>query len=135
MRQNCHDSNIRHTFIYDIGGGGIKIGQTSQPAEGEDVSSGIRVENCILRHLGQTFPCAAAILEISSSSVPSPSIGFAIESHFSCDIFRFPGSGLSIWMENRSLLVIPHSDLASLTVKTPRLPIQHFTMHIKKSTS
>lgn len=62
MRQNCHDSNIRHTFIYDIGGGGIKIGQTSQPAEGEDVSSGIRVENCILRHLGQTFPCAGGII-------------------------------------------------------------------------
>lgn len=67
LREDCHDNKILHTFIHDIGGGGIKIGQTKQPSAGKDVTGGTLVENCILRHLGLDFPCAGGIIIFHSA--------------------------------------------------------------------
>jgi len=62
IREKCQDNKVLRTFINDIGGGGIKIGNTQLAPKGEAVTGGTLVENCILRHLGQTFPCSGGII-------------------------------------------------------------------------
>ncbi|MCR4921922.1 MAG: right-handed parallel beta-helix repeat-containing protein [Bacteroidaceae bacterium] len=67
LREKCHDNKILHTFIHDIGAGGIQIGDYHLPDEGDDVTDGTLVENCILRHLGLTFPCAGGVIIFHSA--------------------------------------------------------------------
>lgn len=62
MRTQCHDNRIVRCFIHDIGGGGIKIGDYNLPSGDEGVTGGNLVENCILRHLGLTFPCSGGVI-------------------------------------------------------------------------
>ncbi|MBR1519509.1 MAG: right-handed parallel beta-helix repeat-containing protein [Prevotella sp.] len=67
MREQCYDNKVVNTFIHDIGGGGIKIGSTALPREGEDVTGRNLVENCILRHMGLTFPCSGGVIIFQSA--------------------------------------------------------------------
>ena len=67
IRKQCHDNRVVRTFIHDIGGGGIKLGDYWLPDEGDDVTGGNLVENCILRHLGLTFPCAGGVIIFHSA--------------------------------------------------------------------
>lgn len=67
VREKCHDNCITNTFVYDSGAGGIKIGDYRLPDEGEEVTDNTLVQNCILRHMGLTFPCAGGIIIFHSA--------------------------------------------------------------------
>jgi len=67
MREKCFDNRVEKTFIYDIGGGGIKIGSRTLSQQGEEVTGRNLVENCILRHLGLTFPCSGGVIIFHSA--------------------------------------------------------------------
>ncbi len=47
--------------VHDLGGGGIRIGETGIPAKEDDVTENIMVENCIIQHGGFNFPCAVGV--------------------------------------------------------------------------
>ena len=67
IRKQCHNNRVERCFIHDIGGGGVKLGDYWLPDEGDDVTSDNLVENCILRHLGLTFPCAGGVIIFHSA--------------------------------------------------------------------
>ena len=56
---HSHDCKIEHTFLYDLGGGGLKI----------DYSQDITLLNSIIRKGGQVFPAGVGVLIRESSHV------------------------------------------------------------------
>lgn len=62
VRRQCHECRVQGCFIHDIGGGGVKLGDFWLPDEGDDVTGENLVENCILRHLGLTYPCSGGVV-------------------------------------------------------------------------
>lgn len=61
FRERCSDSKIEHCHLYDLGGGGVKIGRTSYSSDG-DVTQRIAVHNSIIHHGGYVFPCAVGLI-------------------------------------------------------------------------
>jgi len=57
FRKGCTACKVTHTDLHDLGAGGIRIG-TMEEASG---TSGITVENCIVKDAGQTFACAVGV--------------------------------------------------------------------------
>lgn len=67
FKKNVHDSAIKHSLLSNIGAGGVKIGEVSTPASAETVTSGITVDNNIIRQIGQVFPCGTGVNIFNSS--------------------------------------------------------------------
>lgn len=59
MKRDCRDCTIVGCYIYDIGGGGIKVGDFNKPPQ--HPCSGITIENNIVSRVGQTLPQALGI--------------------------------------------------------------------------
>lgn len=60
MRRNCHNSSIIGCYLYDLGGGGIKIGDFSKPIQAYPCSE-IKIENNIIQRVGLTLPQSIGI--------------------------------------------------------------------------
>lgn len=65
LGRNCHDCSVKHSFLYDLGAGGVKIGENTTPPVNE-VCHHITVENNIIRKAGRVSPSAVGVLVMNA---------------------------------------------------------------------
>jgi len=61
FKNGCADSEVKHCHLHDLGGGGVRIGETNRPDE-DHLCHHITVDDCILQHLGRLHPSACGVL-------------------------------------------------------------------------
>lgn len=61
FKNGCSDSVVRHCHLHDLGGGGVRIAETSRPDE-DHLCHDITVDDCIMQHLGRLHPSACGVL-------------------------------------------------------------------------
>ena len=61
FKTGCKNSRIEHCYMNDLGAGGIRIGNGSDPKNKNEQTSHIVVNNNIIRSGGHLFPCAVGI--------------------------------------------------------------------------
>ncbi|WP_207495761.1 right-handed parallel beta-helix repeat-containing protein [Aridibaculum aurantiacum] len=61
FRNNCSNSVIENSYLYDLGAGGIKIGATNIPDDATELTNNIVARNNIIQSGGHVFPCAAGV--------------------------------------------------------------------------
>lgn len=64
----CHSSEMRHSYLYDLGAGGIKIGEPFLRDDQLPVTSEIKIDNNIIHHTGQVFPCGGGVVVFNASN-------------------------------------------------------------------
>lgn len=67
FRERCFESSVTGCYFHDLGAGAIKIGKTSKDASSVRVTSGIVVDNNVIRDYGQERQNAAGILVLHAS--------------------------------------------------------------------
>lgn len=97
LRRGCKDCRLVHNHLFDLGAGGIRLGETAMAKDDADETSRTRVDNNYLHDGGKVFPAGVGIwLAQSSHNVLSHN-----------EIHSFNYSGISLgwnWNEapNRS---------------------------------
>jgi parallel beta-helix repeat protein len=66
FREECSHSRLEHCHLYDLGGGGVKIGTTFIPSE-QALTGHITVHNNIIHHGGYTFPPGVGVIIFNGS--------------------------------------------------------------------
>lgn len=61
FRKGTRNCRMMHCYLYDLGAGGVRIGETLIPEDKNDVTGNILVENCIIQHGGYNFPSAVGV--------------------------------------------------------------------------
>jgi hypothetical protein len=61
FKNGCSDSQVVHCHLHDLGGGGVRIGETNRPAD-ERVNHHIVVDDCIMQHGGRLHPSACGVV-------------------------------------------------------------------------
>ncbi len=60
FKNGCSDSAVVHCRLHDLGGGGVRIGETARPSA-ERVNHHIVVDDCIIQHGGRLHPSACGV--------------------------------------------------------------------------
>ncbi|MDH4410842.1 MAG: right-handed parallel beta-helix repeat-containing protein [Verrucomicrobiales bacterium] len=61
FKNGCSDSTLTKSHLHDLGGGGVRIGETARPEEAR-VCRKIVVDDCILQHGGRLHPSACGVV-------------------------------------------------------------------------
>jgi len=67
FRRACSNCTVSHTYMHDLGAGGVKIGETIIRPEVDEITNNITVDNNIIRDAGHVFPCAVGIILFNAS--------------------------------------------------------------------
>ena len=67
FRRACNNCYLIMCYLHDLGGGGVKIGETSIRDDSNQITKNISVNNNIIRDGGHVFPCAAGIIVFNAS--------------------------------------------------------------------
>lgn len=62
------DIKVRHTKVADVGGGGVRIGETAKRADAFDANHSNEVSDCELRKLGRIFAPAVGVFILQSGT-------------------------------------------------------------------
>lgn len=84
FRDACADSSLTHCLLEDLGGGGVRIGNTQMP-DNARLTHHITVEDCILRQGGRRYPSACGVFLAHAAD--------CVVRH--CDISDFYYTGIS----------------------------------------
>jgi hypothetical protein len=67
FRRACSKCTVSHSYLHDLGAGGVKIGETIiRPLESE-ITNNITIDNNIIRNCGNVFPSAVGIIIFNAS--------------------------------------------------------------------
>ena len=95
FRKKCRRGVINSCLLQDLGANAIKIGETNQPKDPEELTSYIVVDNNIIRQGGQVISCASAILLLNASD--------NIISHNDISDFKYTGISAGwVWGYSKS---------------------------------
>ena len=61
FKNGCSNSQVVHCHLHDLGGGGVRIGETDRPKD-ERVNHHIVVDDCIIQHGGRLHPSACGVV-------------------------------------------------------------------------
>lgn len=67
FNRSCTDCTLTHSYLSDLGAGGVKIGEINIPTNENEVTRRIRVENNIIQKTGNVFPCGVGVAIFHSS--------------------------------------------------------------------
>jgi len=84
FKNGSAESSVKHCSLNDLGGGGVRIGETNRPTE-ERVCKQINVDDCIIQHGGRLHPSACGVVMTHTQNC----------SVIHCDIGDFYYSGVS----------------------------------------
>lgn len=61
FKNGCGDSALTHCHLHDLGGGGVRVGETGRPEE-DRVCHHIVIDDCIIQHGGRLHPSACGVV-------------------------------------------------------------------------
>jgi hypothetical protein len=61
LREGCQDNRVFRCHLRDLGGGGVRIGETSSPKTEAQAAERNTVENCFIHDVGNVFPSGIGV--------------------------------------------------------------------------